>query len=175
MKNIISFAVVCLMLITATLPVFSAEGSAMIPHYQAYKLSSPQEDWHTHWYISNITDSSLTVTITLYDQSGNIITDDNSSSTGLIQALNVTNYSDNNTGSTVSFNIGADSAGYVSIHSQTSGSWKYGYGIIEWSQGTNNKKYQALIVHSRCTRLKVNGSLVYESAYGIPINNGQPF
>ena len=87
-------------------------------------------------FLSNITDDFIDVTITLYNNSGILVTDDNSSSTGLITgSAQLINYNDNNLDSTLTFRLAAHSTGYFHLNNKlTATGMDYGYGVIKWSQ-----------------------------------------
>lgn len=107
-----------------------SSGKATIPFF-----SQSPTNW-TGYYISNITDKPLDVTVTLYDSNGSLVIDDGSSSTGRI-ALSTThsqplNYSDKNTDSTVTFTINAHCTIYFKV--DITSTLYFGYGDIQWRQ-----------------------------------------
>lgn len=171
MKKLHHYLIACLMVLGMVFPVFGAEGSASIAHHQSYYSSSTTETWETKFYISNITSSTVSVTITFNDYDGTLIQDDDSATTGDIRGGNITNFDDTPTGASVTFDLAAKKTGYISVNSSA---WKYGHGTIKWSQ-TGTGVYKALIVHAKCYRSKTSSGLVYQSAYYIPINKGLPF
>jgi hypothetical protein len=137
-------------------------GKAVIP---AYLTSSSAK---TVFSVSNITDEQISVTVTLYEKDGTIITDDNSSSAGRITGSNLLNYDDQNTDSTLTFTLDAHCTGYFSTNYTSS--VKFGYGVIQWQQDSN--ALLGLVV--------VGAENIYvdtdaDSRYLVPVNNGLPF
>lgn len=142
----------------------AASGSALIPHFLSHKLSN----FYSYFYVSNITSEPVDVTITFYDQDGNIITDQgNSSSTGYFRGYYYSSYAEPPVDSSIKLTIGPQKTTTISLQSYNT---KSGYGKIEWSQaGTETRT--AIIAHGRSYRNKSG----YEGSYTIPINNGIEF
>jgi hypothetical protein len=146
---------------TASAATYS-QGKATIPWY--YQGSSDESGFS----VSNITDSSINVIITLYNYNGTMLIDDGSSSAGFLRGSSINNYSDNNTDSTVTFTLDAHSTGnftlsvYSTIHN--------GYGIIQWNQ--SGTALQGLVVSGTQIFHQSSSSQVRTP---ISINNSMPF
>lgn len=139
-------------------------GKAVIPYF----YQSP--DAKTSLLIANITDEPIDVTVTLYDNTGKIVTDDNNISGGFIVSDSAfTNYNEPTTDCTATFTLGAHGSGFFNVASGSSTS-KYGYGIIKWDQASN--ALQGLVVSGACSTKRTKGE---ESVFAIPVNGGLPF
>jgi len=139
-----------------------ASGKAVIPSF------TQQANIDTNLNVSNITNAPINVTITLYNYDGTVITDDNDANAGKIRGTNLLNYDDQNTNTTASFTLNGHSTGVVNIYFYTS--LNYGYGVIQWSQDSDN--INGLVVQGSYLNRETTGET---SRYGIPINNGMPF
>lgn len=144
---------------------FAKSGSAVTPYVKS-RYTSSSSYAHFHVYVSNITSSSINVSVTFYDESGTIVTDgDDSPSTGSIRndTGTVTNWDDAPTSSSVSFTLGGNET--TAIHFRPS-SLTSGYAIIEWSQDGDN------VVGLVASILREH----YGDGFSVePINNGLPF
>jgi len=113
----------------------------------------------------------VTVELTLYDSQGQVFVDTNNGATyvgtGDLRGFDVSNYSERVTGKTASFQIKPHGSSLISLEP---GSYKYGYGQIEWNIDDSSRR-KALLAHGRVHRNKSN----FEQAYSIVINNGQAF
>ena len=139
--------------VTHSVCVASSTGYAYIP----YNLSSTAVSNEMGVTISNITDDTISVYISMYDLNGNLIT----SPAAFTQNNNVAvNINTSPAGSTISFDIPANATA-----SLTYGNWTgHGYGKIEWFQESNRRT--GLLAHA----LRNNSG-----SFSIPINAGQPF
>jgi hypothetical protein len=137
-------------------------GKAIIPSYVE------QYAFATVFNVSNITDNPITVTVTLFNTDGTILTDDNNMNAGRISGVNLLNYSDQNTDSTLTFTLNPHATGQIITKMNTSIT-NVGYGVIQWRQ-EGNAAY-GLVAHSNVVYNVVGDS----SRYAIPINGGLPF
>ncbi len=139
-------------------------GKAVIPVYGAGGSNQ------TSINISNITDSPIDVTVTLYYPDGTIIIDDGSISTGLIYSTYATmlNYNDQHTDSTLTFTLNAHSTCRFKTNITTS-QIQNGYGVISWSQ--NGTTLQGLVANASLGAT----TTTYTTAQNITINGGMPF
>lgn len=128
---------------------------------------SPTNFRTVRFYLSNITGSTTTITITMFDGAGNVITDGSTNAVdGSVRTSGtsptVTNWDESSTTYTASFQLEKRSTAdlYFRPSSQT-----IGYALIEWKQ---QNPVKSLIGHA-----------YFESSGGVmdwePINNGQPF
>jgi hypothetical protein len=140
-----------------------SSGKAVIPTYWSAVYDQ------TGIRVSNITDSPINVIVTLYLADGTMLTDDSSSTTGMIVGTStLLNYNDQNTDSTVTFTLNAHCTGSFTIEEGTRNS---GYGIIQWTQ--NGNALQGLVAYAQ---LYTNKSDYNEaSRASIEINCGLPF
>lgn len=128
--------------------VFAGSGSAMIPNVSANGTTNSDNVY----YISNISNNDVDVTLTFYDQDGNVIT----------SGISYTNFTTSNTV------IEAGSTGVVTFSPTT---WLYGYAVIEWSnQGTDNDAV-ALVANGYVEKVETS----HLARYTVMINCGQAF
>ena len=117
--------------------------------------------------ISNITDSNVDVTLSLYQTNGTVIQDDGSASTGVIRGGNyVSGYSDNLTNGSIIMTISAHGTAYLDV---VTSSWTTFYGRAEWFQDSSHAT-AALLISGESQHTNPN-------TYGYPItvNGGLPF
>jgi hypothetical protein len=126
-------------------------------YYSSSNYFEPQ------FYFSNITNNPLTVTITLYDKTGSILT------SGFHISNNVSNPNTSPSNASLSFDLAANATCTLKIWLSSS-SDNYGYGIIEWTQ--NSTAICGLIAHGCDWYKNVSGAW---TSYALPINNGLPF
>ena len=139
-----------------------SSGKAFIPYY------SQSDTLKTVYTVANITDSPITVTVTIYNADGTLVTDDNSSTTGRITAsTDFLNYSDQNIDSSLTFTLNAHNTGYFIMNYNSA--YNYGYGVINWTQ--NGTAVQGLVVTGKNISSS-NNTLIH---HYIPVNNGLPF
>lgn len=182
MKRIMSllvfvFSIVCILQPTKA-SAEDASGSAVIPYYQG-SMDTGMYVTTGLLTVSNITDSPITVTITLYDHNGDIVTDtaDPSSSAGHLKlagsSASVTNWIDNAAGPdySVSFTLGGHNTLRLSISSETT---SLGYGRIQWYQ-SNSSATHGLTAHSRVWVYHDLGTKISNSMDSISVNGGMPF
>ena len=85
---------------------FAATGKAIIPHYVSMS-NGPTDQTTASLMLSNITNSTISVKIALYNQNGSVLVDgDNSLAAGPITGYNLLNFIDNaGSGYSVSFDL----------------------------------------------------------------------
>jgi hypothetical protein len=115
---------------TASASTYST-GKAIIPFFYQGPTS-----W-TGYYISNITDKPIDVTVTLYDNNGSLITDDGNPNTGRIVISDLLgilpqSYNDKNSDSTVIFTINPHCSTYFKLG--LTNTTYFGYGDVQWRQ-----------------------------------------
>lgn len=144
--------------------VFAGSGVGIIPSY----LTDNFSNFRSYIYMSNITQAPINVTVTLYNQDGNVVKDNGDNPTaGYLRAFDYVYYSEVNTHGTATFTIAANSTSQLQLESTHYG---VGYGKIEWEQSGTSLS-QAMVAHMRTYRVKSG----VESAYSTHINNGTPF
>lgn len=169
------------LLLTVLLPSFvlaapSASGIATIPLWQGYYASVHDQQLSTIT-VSNITGSTVSVTITLYSHDGTVVSDDGSGTTGFVRYLSPSStisssYDDSISTGTVSFDIGAHETATVFLQfSSATGDW--GYGTIQWTAAAG-PGIKALVAHMRNNRT-VATSGVSVSENDVMVNGGLPF
>jgi len=131
---------------------------------------------YTEFWIANITDEPLDVTLTLYNQTGSVVTDDGSPSTGAItvgpSGLDFTSldYNDNISGNTATFTLDGHCSLQLRLGLTSESTERYwGYGIIKWEQ--DSTALQGLVVSGG--RLYAVDNI--RARYAIPVNGGLPF
>lgn len=146
-----------------------SSGKAIIPFFHE------NPNYWTGYYVSNITDNPINVTVKFYDSNGTLVTDDGSSTTGRITVasggyLAPLNYNDHNADSTVTFTINAHCTAYFKMDLTTD--TYVGYGDIQWQQ--NGSITQGLV----CTGiswLTNPDNPNFPDRLPIDINGGLPF
>jgi len=165
-----------ILLATASSSVFSASGSATIPHFLGGpgNPSVSVDVYVTVLYFSNVTDKPINVSVKLFKHDGTLLTDDGSATTGQFKSWQYDSYNDNVADKSVVMTIQPNSTSLFSINPTQS--LAQGYGVIEWEQ--NGNAVQGLVSHGRFYRhfLGHNGTHnLNEMGYSIPINSGMPF
>ena len=131
---------------------------------------SPVTYQRTWVVLTNTSSASVSVTIRFLQQDGSVLTDtDNSSAAGVVRALNVSNYSDTTAGVTATFDIAAGQSAECGFFP---GSTKFGWGMVEWVQGSSGAAVALLGIVWR--ELKgPSAGIAAESV--VTLNGGQPF
>lgn len=127
---------------------------------------------YTAYYVSNITDKPVDVSIIFYNSDGTIKTDDNNQNDGYIKGnIESLNYSEQTPDTSATFSLAPHATTCLIIQNplSTDEQEHYGNGVIKWSQESNN--LQSLVVHSQVTSI-VNNSW---SRFAIDVNSGMPF
>jgi len=161
MKKIMTCLITMICLLGLAAGTSANTGRAIIPptgfsYFTSSSYVQPQ------LFISNITNNSISITITFYDKNGAILT-------GVVSGLNLNNLNSSPGNASISFDLAANATGYVFLN-LNSASTNFGYGIIGWTQ--NSTAVYGLVA---------NGSNVWYNngrwinSYSIPINNGLPF
>lgn len=153
-----------LCLSAAAVSTFSVakSGGAFIPHFQTATGGS---NINTQVFVSNVSNKDSEITVTLYNEDGSTIHDNNAANSGnlTIWPYTTTSYSEPSSGSTATFTLEPNKT----ITLTFVGSYKLGYGEIEWTQDSNRRK--TTLAHARVQRN------VQQQGYTIHINNGKPF
>lgn len=148
----------------------AASGSAFIPHWESQYITA--NNFHaTYIFVSNITDTAVSVSLTLYDESGAIVSDDGSPTTGALTAyFNYSSYNDNVTGASATFDIPANSTARLTVLT----AHKAGHGKISWTQNSDN--VVALFAYTQ-REWYVNGSTTFNGRTysNMEVNEGKPF
>lgn len=176
-KKTFKILISCLIMVAC---IFSTSVPAMASNYSTGKAVIPTyyrgNADYTEFWIANITDEPLDVTITLYNQTGSVVTDDGIPSTGAITVgplgLDFTSldYNDNNTGSTATFTLDGHCSLQLRLNMTSESTERYwGYGIIKWEQ--DSTALQGLVVSGG--RLYSYDTL--RARYAINVNGGLPF
>ncbi|MCV2883396.1 hypothetical protein OE749_01625 [Aestuariibacter sp. AA17] len=161
MKNIIKVSLAGLGLL-ASASSFAAGDSALIPHV----MSDDKSNMQSYFYFTNVSDAPIDVTVSLYNNAGQLITESSdSASAGVLRAYFSTVYSESGSGSA---QMTIEPNATVTLHVTEYGNFQ-GYGRVEWTQDSNVR--DALISHGRVYRHN-NG---YEMSYSVHINKGEEF
>lgn len=161
MRKIVLFVLLLSLLVIPSV-VQAKSGSAVIPFYYIEKSSNHTDK--TILYISNITDQPISVDITLFTKEGTIFKD---TAGDHIFISNVSSYSLNNINSTLSFNLNSNATTYIVLKSELT-TQKYGYGVIEWSQDSNNT--YGLVASGSYLQARPG-----TSRFAMQINDSKPF
>jgi hypothetical protein len=149
---------------------FAQSGSATVSHLQSsFHNSSSRMESFIH--LTNTSETDTEVTIKIYNQSGNVVSDvDNDSNAGLLRASNISNYSDVNSSYSVKFTIAPKHSTRVSLMNPSTAEI-LGYAVIEWKkESTTEVVNTSLIGHAINYRI-YNGT----GYYSVPINDGRKF
>lgn len=153
----------------STASVGTGTGKAIINHYG---VGNTGTDW---FFVTNITDNPINVIITFYEDDGTFLTDDGSSTSGLIteskkgvsNTSKLLNYSDKNSNSSLTFTLNAHVTGLINISDNSK--LENGYDVIQWTQ--KSSAIQGLT--AECISLCTDGSKI--ERYPLSSNNGSPF
>ena len=161
------FVVVLIFLAT---PLYAGQGSAVLPFYRSYLVDSNNAS-SCMFYMSNVTDETIDVKVTLYNKTGSVIVDETSSSitSGRFRGGNVTNWNDNPSDGSITFSLQAENTGFIYIGTESS---EYGFGKIEWT--SSGSSVYGMVAHGFYTEYK-NETIVIKSRFSIPVQNGLPF
>ncbi len=175
MKKIIICFAVALSIVMSSSAVFAGSGKAFIPSWRVFRDASSSTHYETKIWLSNISDSTISLTITLYSQ-------DNSSGYPTVFSddteLHCVNYSgtynENPTTGSVTFDIAPYETCYFQAYSGNDQSDTYGHGFIEWTAADDeNQPALGLVAHGYTKYINLGNTRSY--AYDITINGGNPF
>jgi hypothetical protein len=142
-----------------SIPAFASSGKATVPPGD-FRYISSSTYYGSKYLVSNITCSRITVKITIFGQSGSIIT------TGLTGSPNLINFTINPGDASVSFDLEANATGYVDFYLNT---LNWGYSIIEWSQNS-------IVPYGLIADVKEGMTSPLGYAHRtLSVNNGMPF
>ncbi len=159
-------------------PAFAGSGKAIIPpSHTTYGSTSSYTA--IYLYISNITENTIETTITLYDNSGNIVYESSSGqSTGDIRADTVSSYTEATSsadGYTATFKIAAKQTCSLKINAP-SGTPRHVFGTIEWKNDSSNDDDEvALVANAMNSYVYIESSRARNSKYSLQINSHMPF
>lgn len=154
--------VTCMVGSSKTVSASSYEtGKAMIPYYNV------NSGTFCTYSLSNITNSPIDITVTLFNSDGTVFTDDGNASTGKLIGYSLMNYNDQNIDSSITFTLNPHSTGIFKI--DINNTTNFGYGIVEWKQAGNAS--HGLIASGLYT---IKNGTSYETST-IEINGGLPF
>ncbi len=152
--------------------VFASSGSAIIPFFHALHNSNGSNT-DPSFYITNISNHTVTVTVTFFKADGTVLTDgDNSNLTGLLRGTNVIDFEDGLSNNSVRFKIDPRNQSRIFIFEPGTGTLK-GSGIIEWNK-SNKGVFVALVAYGDIFWSDQVGSLGWAQS-SITINGGLPF
>ncbi len=127
-------------------------GKAIVPHW--YIISNDTNVQHSNFFISNVTNHDLVVTITFYNKDGTVFS----------PVLTYNNFQNGNT------EIGAGNSANLRIDSPASTVDSYGYATITWSNKTGENDLVGLIAWA---------DWMVDSpdprGFSIQVNGGNPF
>lgn len=147
-------------------------GRAIIPHWNAfYSGSATNEFASTQIHVSNLTDTTITVEMKLYDAEGDLASSDDFDASilpvGALMNCNIMG---------TLCDLPAHSSGFFFIHNDSENEFPFttGYGAIEWS--SYNEEHVAMVAHGTTLSERSDSqSARMKSNMSIPINNGMPF
>ncbi len=151
----------------------TAGGQAFIPHHFSRTVSADVFNLTQVW-ISNISDVTVSITVTFYDHTGAIITDsEGTSSGGILTAGGSNNYDETDSTGSMTFDLYAGDT--VNVVIKDSGSSTIGYGVIEWTSSSKPGKAKLVAYGSHQGYFKETTYRVFAYERAIPINKGLPF
>lgn len=133
-------------------PLFAGSGKAIVSHWYAFD-DGRSNTQHSNFFISNITQNDLVVTIKLYDKDGTIYS----------SGLTYNNFQNSNT------EIGAGKSVNFKINASTNSREYHGYAVIEWKNKENDDDLVGLVAWGDWQQDTP------QRAHSIQINNGNPF
>lgn len=162
MKKLLwAFSLLTILTSSISLPAFAASGKAIVPPFDTRYYSSTV-NYGESFLITNITSSPLTVKISIYSQTGSIIT------TGLsVLVGNVTNFVLNPGDSSASFTLAANATVHILYSPST---LDCGYATIAWTQDNSSAQY-GLIADVK-EGLQAGSSYTQRT---LAVNNNMPF
>jgi hypothetical protein len=120
------------LVVSASIPALAASGKAIVPPFDARFINS-NVYYGESFFVTNITSNPITVKITIYNQTGAMVT------TGLTAGTtSVTNLVVNPGDSSVSFTLAANATGSITYSPTTLDA---GYATIAWSQDGSSVQY----------------------------------
>ena len=156
----------------------SSSGSAYIPQWFRRYVNNN----HLHYSnlaLSNITDHDVDVVIGYFDEDGDMLSDDNDSTTGAIvfEPSPATNYlelspANPDLSGTVTFTMPPRTSVFFAVTLGPS-SFDFGFGEIAWS--CEAEVEHALIGHGAAGYYTFGNAGVQRERVGVPINEGRPF
>jgi hypothetical protein len=152
--------------------VADASGRAIIPHWNAFYSGSISNEFSsTQIHVSNITDATITIEMSLYDAEGDLASSDDFDASILpVGALMNCNAMGN------LCDLPAHSSGFYFIHNDSENDFPFttGYGSLEWT--SFNKEHMAMVAHGiSMSEMSDTQSGRMKASVSIPINNGMPF
>ena len=154
---------------------FAGSGKEFISHFVARDAGGDNRV-NCYTTVSNISNKPVTVTLTFYNDAGDIITDSGDvTNAGNIhlQLDGVSGYTESVPNASVQFVIGANKTATLTLKSDTDGSNTFGYGTITWKK--NGVKGVALLAHTRIDEFMRDSEKSSRGDYTVAINNGLPF
>ncbi|SRR6266702_7186519 len=143
-----------------TVPAFAASGKAIVPPFDSRYGSASSYFGHSY-FITNITNNPITVKISIFNQTGLMIT------TGLTQvSSNMTNFVLNPGDATASFTLAANNTADLYYPSSTQ---DCGYATISWTQDST---VQIGLIADVRELLWINNVYSFRT---IAVNNNMPF
>lgn len=128
--------------------VFAGSGKAIIPHWSGDINGGAS----TYIYLSNVTDNTLNVKVTFFDDNGIEVS-----------AYTVGNLINNNT------QLAANSTAIINVRPP---SRRTGYGVIEWSNLYGDNDTVGVVAYAE--RIVVNNG-TRRADIAVPVNQGLPF
>jgi hypothetical protein len=163
---------------------FAGSGKAIIPTTLAY-YSNGNNASNILIFLSNISENTVEVTLTLYNKDGNFIYESGSSgqTTGDISAYDVdvssyTEATSSSAGYTAKFELSSKKSCRIRYYPATSASGAYSsiFGALEWkNKYTTNDDDVALVSTATYTRWSYETARKLQATSYLPINNGMPF
>jgi len=149
-----------------------SSGRAIIPHWNAFYSGSVSNEFSsTQIHVSNLSDSAITIEMTLYDAEGDVASSDDFDASILpIGALMNCNTMGN------LCDLPAHSSGFYFIHNDSENEFPFttGYGRLEWT--SYNEEHMAMVAHGiSMSEMSDSKSGRMKASISIPINNGMPF
>jgi hypothetical protein len=133
MKKVSSLALLATVILgSASISALAASGKAIVPPFDARFINS-NVYYGESFFVTNITSNPITIKISVYNQSGTLVTAGFTGGTASITSLTV-----NPGDASVSFTLAANATGYVNYSPTTV---DVGYATIAWNQDNSSVQY----------------------------------
>jgi hypothetical protein len=160
-KLLFVFSLLTVLIGSVSIPALAqtASGKAVVPPFDSRYLSSAVFSVD-QFFITNITSSPITVTITIYNSAGSMVT------SGLAPAVGATNFVLNPGGSTASFTLAPNGTAFLQYAPTTV---DVGYATVAWTQSNSTAQY-GLIADVREAYVSTG-----QAFRALAVNNNMPF
>ena len=157
---------ICLMVVVCLLGLagtsFGSNGKAIIPSV-VWNYSSSNNNTIPYILVTNITDTLITITVTIYNPDGTIL------HSGLY-SNNVSDFNSSLTDASASFTLAPNVTGGIYVNNSNITSSVFGYGRISWNNDSTTTQ-NGVMAHTYLVKTS-NGA---QTIVPIFVNSGLPF